>query len=170
MQAGDVWTLIEYHYWARDRLLDAVSALTAEELQRDLRSSFPSVRDTLVHLCLVEWIWHERWMGRSPAASPRSASEFTSLSQIRECWNEQESKIRAFVNGLSAADLATEIDYRNMAGQPGRSSFGDMVAHLVNHGSYHRGQVTTLLRQLGASPAKSMDLITFCRERSSSAV
>ncbi|HSL22280.1 MAG TPA: DinB family protein [Vicinamibacterales bacterium] len=170
MDADDLRTLLDYHYWARDRLLDAVTALTPEQLQRDLRSSFPSVRDTLVHLCLVEWIWHARWHGRSPTGPPRSPEEFTSLEQIRAYWHEQESNVRAFVAQLKEEDWSAEIDYRNTRGEAGRSSFAEMIRHLVNHGSYHRGQVTTMLRQLGASPARTMDLIAFYRERSRSAV
>lgn len=168
--AYDLRMLLDYHYWARDRLLEAVAALTPGQLVRDLRSSFPSVRDTLVHLCMVEWIWLARWHGRSPTAPPRSPEEFTSLEEIRVYWQEQESRIRAFVGGLSDEDLGLEIDYRNMRGDANRSSFAEMIRHLVNHGSYHRGQVTTMLRQLGSGPAKTMDLIAFYRERSQSGV
>jgi uncharacterized damage-inducible protein DinB len=165
MELSRAKELIDYHYWARDRLLDSVAVLDGEQLRRDLGSSFPSVRDTLVHLCLTEWIWHERWSGRSPAAPPRSASEFTDLAQIRELWREHELQIRSFVDALTGADMPRAIEYRLMSGQPGRSSFAEMIAHVVNHGTYHRGQITTMLRQLEAPPAKNTDLITFFRER-----
>jgi uncharacterized damage-inducible protein DinB len=159
--------LIDYHYWARDRVLDAVAALDAEQLTRDLGSSFPSVRDTLVHLCLTEWIWHSRWRGESPSAPPRAAQEFVSVEQIRDLWREQETHVRSVVDGLAESDMAREIDYRMMSGQACRSSFAEMIAHFVNHGTYHRGQITTMLRQLEAAPAKSTDLIVFYRERAS---
>jgi uncharacterized damage-inducible protein DinB len=58
------------------------------------------------------------------------------------------------------------FEYKLMSGHPGKSPFGQMLAHVVNHGSYHRGQVTTLLRQLGAAPPKSTDMITYQRLRS----
>ena len=66
---------------------------------------------------------------------------------------------------LADEEASREIDYVLMNGTPGRSSFQQMVQHVVNHGSYHRGQVTTLLRQLGAAPPASTDFITFFRER-----
>ena len=59
------------------------------------------------------------------------------------------------------------LDYRLLNGQPGRSTFWHMVQHVVNHGTYHRGQVTTMLRQLGAAPPKALDLIAYYREAAS---
>jgi uncharacterized damage-inducible protein DinB len=165
MHLDEANSLIDYNYWARDRVIDAAAALSVEDLQRDLGSSFPSVRDTLVHLALTEWIWHARWTGQSPTAPPHSPEEFPTVDAIREYWQQQERKIRAFVDRLPQGALGTEIDYRNMKGLAGRSSFAQMIAQLVNHGSYHRGQVTTMLRQLGAAPPKTMDIISFFRER-----
>jgi uncharacterized damage-inducible protein DinB len=66
---------------------------------------------------------------------------------------------------MTPSDVDRVIEYRLMSGQPGASPLWQMLQHLINHGSYHRGQVTTMLRQLGAAPPKSMDLITFYREQ-----
>jgi len=62
----DLDLLLDYHYWARDRVLDAVEALTPEQLTRDMGNSFKSVLDTLAHLHSSEWIWLSRWHGESP--------------------------------------------------------------------------------------------------------
>ena len=70
MTRADVQALIDYNYWARDRLLDAVDQLSPEQFTRDLGSSFRSVRDTLAHLHAAEWIWYHRWIGESPTALP----------------------------------------------------------------------------------------------------
>lgn len=166
MTHAELETLLDYHYWARDRLLDAVEALSPEQLTRDMGSSFRSVRDTLVHLCHTEWVWHQRWNGTSPSGPPQQPEAFADVASIRRLWAEQERDVRAFVDALGEAGIARTIDYRNVAGQAWRSAFWQLLQHLVNHGSYHRGQVTTMLRQMGAAPAKSMDLIAFYRERS----
>ena len=166
MTFAELKTLLDYHYWARDRLLEAVEALTTEELTRDMGSSFRSVRDTLVHLCQVEWIWHARWTGTSPTGPQHLPEQYADVSSIRRLWSEQEREVRSFVDRLGDQGIARVIDYRNMAGQPARSAYWQMVQHMVNHGSYHRGQVTTMMRQMGAAPAKSMDLIAYYRERS----
>ena len=68
MNLQDLRTLLDYHYWARDRLLDAIEPLTADQFNRDLGSSFKSVRETVVHTYAAEWAWHSRWRGQSPTA------------------------------------------------------------------------------------------------------
>ena len=68
MNLADLNTLVEYHYWARDRLLAALDPLTSEQFTRDLGSSFRSIRDTVAHLHAAEWAWHARWIGQSPTA------------------------------------------------------------------------------------------------------
>ena len=68
MTRNEIGLLIDYHYWARDRLLDAVAALTPDQYTRDLGSSFKSVRETVTHIYAAEWAWFERWNGRSPTA------------------------------------------------------------------------------------------------------
>ena len=68
MDLRDLQTLLDYHYWARDRVLDAAEKLTPEQFTRDLGSSFKSVRDTLVHTYAAEWAWHSRWHGVSPTS------------------------------------------------------------------------------------------------------
>jgi uncharacterized damage-inducible protein DinB len=165
MTADDLRVLLDYHYWARDRVLDACDALTHEQLTRDLRNSFRSVRDTLAHLHGSEWIWCSRWQGTSPTTAP-PADRFADVAAVRAGWSELEAQLRAFAATLTDENVNELIDYRLLNGTPGRSRLWHMVQHMVNHASYHRGQVTTMLRQLGAAPPKSMDLITFYRERS----
>ena len=164
MNLRDLQVLLAYHYWARDRLLDAVEALPPEQFTRDLASSFKSVRDTLAHIYFAEWAWYSRWMGNSPTAA-LPAEMFPDVGTLRRAWNEHEHKVRAFVDGLGEDGLNRVIEYKLLNGRPGSSVVWHMVQHVVNHASYHRGQVTTMLRQLGAAPAKSMDLIAFYRER-----
>lgn len=164
MNLSDLRTLLDYHYWARDRVLDAVEKLTPEQFTKDLGTSFGSVQGTLVHLYSAEWNWYSRWQGVSPTAM-LPATHFSDVRSLRAAWLDQESKVRPFIDALGEAGVAKVFEYRMLNGQPASSPFWHMLQHMVNHGSYHRGQVTTLLRQLGAAPAKSMDLIAFHRER-----
>jgi uncharacterized damage-inducible protein DinB len=164
MTLDNLRLLLAYNYWARDRLLDAAAPLTAEQFIRDLGNSFKSVRDTLAHVYFAERVWYMRWHGQSPTAMP-SADTFTDLASIQRAWADHEAKMRAFVNAMTPSDVDRVVEYRLMSGQPAASPLWQMLQHLINHGSYHRGQVTTMLRQLGAAPPTSMDLITFYRER-----
>jgi uncharacterized damage-inducible protein DinB len=157
-------TLVDYHYWARDRLFAAIDTLTDEQLRRPLGNSFPSVFDTIVHLCGADWIWRSRWQGESPMALPKPEL-YDDLRRVRAAWLDEERHIRAIVNRLGADGILRPIEYTGWDGKRQAQPFWQMLQHLVNHGSYHRGQVTTMLRQLGVQPAKSMDLIAFYRER-----
>jgi uncharacterized damage-inducible protein DinB len=166
MTPHEATTLLDYHYWALQRVLQAVDALSDDQYRRDLGNSFTSIRDTLVHAYSAEWIWHCRWTGMSPSGMIDPASHSDRLS-LRQAWSEHEAKMRTVVGGLDQSALDRVHQYRLMNGDPGETVFWQMLQHVVNHASYHRGQVTTMLRQLGASPPASQDLIRFYRERSS---
>jgi uncharacterized damage-inducible protein DinB len=164
MNLADLKTLLDFHYWARDRVLDAVQVLTPEQWTRDMGSSFRSVRDTLVHLYSGEWAWYQRWQGMSPTAM-MAADAFPDVSTLRAAWAAHETHMRAYLDACGEEGLTRVIQYRSLNGQQAASIFWHMLQHVVNHATYHRGQVTTMLRQLGAAPARSVDLIAFYRER-----
>jgi uncharacterized damage-inducible protein DinB len=162
-----VRTLFAYDAWANRRILDACAPLPPEQFTRDLGSSFRSVRDTLAHIMAAQWIWFERFHGRSPASMP-SGDQFPDLASLRGRWTQFESELLAYVNGLTAADLERSFDYRDMKGSPHNNLLWQTLQHLANHGTYHRGQVTTMFRQLGAKPVGT-DMIGFYRERAAQA-
>jgi len=164
MTTSDIALLVDYNYWARDRILDAVTPLPVDQLTKDLGNSFRSIRDTLVHLYSAEWVWYSRWHGESPSA-PIPMDRFPDLAALVAEWRRFEGDFRAFVAKQDEARLTGSVSYKLMNGQPGTSAMWQMIQHVVNHGTYHRGQITTMLRQLGAAPPKSTDLIAFYRER-----
>jgi uncharacterized damage-inducible protein DinB len=165
MTFEDLKTLVEYHYWARDRVLEAAELLPPDLLTRDLGSSFKSVRDTLVHTYAAEWAWCSRWKGVSPSALP-APDLFPEIATLRSKWHDLETAVRAVIEQIGPLGLNQAIHYKMINGDDRSSIFWQMVQHVVNHASYHRGQVTTMIRQLGAAPPQSMDLITFYRLRS----
>lgn len=167
MTVDDLLTMLDYHYWARDRLLDAVESLPADQYTRDMGSSFTSIRDTLTHIYAAEWAWHERWIGQSPTTL-LPADRFADVAALRAAWRELESNVRALVRRLGP-DVDRIVEYKLLSGQSGASPMWQMVQHVVNHASYHRGQITTMLRQLGAPPAKPMDMIAYYRVKQSEA-
>jgi len=162
MDVRDLQTMVDYHYWARDRVFEAIERLTPEQYNRDLGSSFRSVRETLTHIYAAEWAWYMRWQGDSPT-SLLSADQFPDLAALEGVWRAHEAKMRAFVDGLDRAGVERVIEYALLSGQKGASPIWQMLQHVVNHASYHRGQLTTMLRQLGAAPPQSMDMIAYYR-------
>ncbi|HYL61737.1 MAG TPA: DinB family protein [Candidatus Methylomirabilis sp.] len=163
MTPEEMCTLYDYNAWANRRALDAASALTNEQFVKPMGSSFGSVRDTLAHICGAEWVWLERFQGRSPASLPDTA-QFTDVTGLREKWADQEARLLAFVGKLTQEDLNRVMEYKTLKFGAYRNPLWQSMQHLVNHGTYHRGQVTTLLRQLGAQPILT-DLMHFYRER-----
>jgi uncharacterized damage-inducible protein DinB len=156
--------LLDYHYWARDRMLDAIGALSVEQYERDMGNSFASVRDTANHLFHAEWIWHARWIGETPTAAARPG--VADRDALRSLWTIQESRIRSFVASLGTNGIDRVFEYRTLAGVEMRSKFWEMLVHVVNHGTYHRGQIVTMMRQLGCPPPVATDMIAYFRLRS----
>ena len=154
--------LLDYHYWARDRLLDAVELLTPDQFRQELGNSFGSIRDTLVHVVSAEWVWCSRWRGESPSRHLAS-TDFETVRDVRARWVGEEARIRRFVDQLGPGGVNHVLHYTHFGGSPTNSVFSHMLQHVVNHATYHRGQVTTMLRQLGAQPPQSQDLIAFYR-------
>jgi uncharacterized damage-inducible protein DinB len=160
-------TLFQYNLWADLRLLDACSSLTSEQFTRNLGSSFGSVRDTLTHLYGAEWVWNERIQGRSPTALVSSAA-FPDFATVRSKLEEMDRYYIDYVSKLTPLDLEQVMHYKSFAGDPFSNPLWQSLHQLTNHASYHRGQVVTLLRQLGVKPV-STDLIGFYREQAAAA-
>ena len=94
------------------------------------------------------------------------ATAFPDVPAVRAAWKSQEQKVRLLVaRSLGETSLDRVFSYRTFDGQEMESVFAHMLQHVVNHATYHRGQVTTMLRQLGAPAPKPQDLIRFYRER-----
>jgi len=163
MNPKDFQILYDYNRWANARVHDVVAKLTAEQYTRDLSSSFRSVRDTLAHILAAEWIGLRRWLGESPKALFDPA-DFPDLVTLRAKWMEIEREQTAFVNSLTDERLNTPVSYINTKGKTWTYPLWQMMQHLVNHSTYHRGQVITMLRQLGAEPV-STDFLLFFDEK-----
>ena len=159
--------LYRYNDWANEKTLAAASQLDNEKFARQLGSSFSSVRDTLVHILGAEWIWLERWNGRSQRAL-LAVSELPTLSLITARWKQVVEARNGFLQGLRPADLNAAVSYVNQKGETWSYPLWQQMVHVVNHSSYHRGQTATLLRQLGAQPV-STDLLVYYDEKSQDA-
>jgi uncharacterized damage-inducible protein DinB len=160
MNKEDIQHLYRYNRWANATVLKSVTPLSAEELTRQLGGSYPSVRETLVHIMGAEWIWLRRWKGVSPTAL-LSAVEFPDLGSIKARWPQIESEQMDFVGQITDASLQEPLKYVNLKGKAYQYPLGRAMQHLVNHGSYHRGQVTNFLRQMGAQPVATDLLVYF---------
>ncbi len=156
--------LYDYNYWARDRQFEACAKLCEKQFLRPMGASFSSLRDTLAHLLAAEWAWLERFYGRSPRSFPVWLDELQSAGSIHDRWEHVEADMRKYLAGLSAELLAKPLTYVNLKGETWTYPLWKALLHVVNHQTYHRGQVTTLLRQLGAA-APQIDYLLFEDQR-----
>ncbi len=149
--------LFDYNYWARDRQLEACAVLSQAEFHRSTGNGCPSAGDALTHLVGVEWLWLERLRGRSPKALP-PAESFPDVAAIAGRWRSVEADMREYLARLDEQVLACPLTYTNLRGEAWSYPVWRVLLHVINHQTYHRGQVNTLLRQLGKKAAP-LDLL-----------
>ena len=160
MTHEEVTDLFQFDQWATGKILEAVAALSREQYERDLGSSFGGIRGTLLHLYSAARNWLARWKGREPAGVV-TAEEVSTLSALVEHWNRLTEERDEFLRSLSQEQLVQPLSDRDAKGS---ELLYRQMQHVVNHASYHRGQVVTMLRQLGIQPP-STDLIRYYRQR-----
>jgi uncharacterized damage-inducible protein DinB len=112
-------------------------------------------------------VWNERFQGRSPS-SLLTGSGFPDLASIRTQLEEMDQYYIDMVSKMGHEDLDRVIRYKSFAGDEFSNPLWQSLHQVSNHASYHRGQIVTLLRQLGVKPA-STDLIMFYREQAAAA-
>jgi len=149
---------LEYDRWANHRFLDAAAGLDAEQFTRVMGSSFTSVRDTLVHMVWAEWLWLQRWQGHSPKEY-LNPTDFPTLGNVRHYWSAIELQQVAFLESLSVESERQRMRYTNFQDVEWEYSLGQMIHHLATHSAYHRGQLATMLRQLGFVPPQTDYLV-----------
>ena len=160
MELTYIRQLYNYNRWADRRTLIAASTLASNDFLRPMGNSFASLRDTLAHILGAEWIWLERWQGRAPKALLDPAI-FPTVQSLELRWATVDRDQTQFVEALTSECLGEELAYINLRGQRYSYPLWQQLVHVVNHSSYHRGQVTTLLRQLGAEAVGTDFLVYF---------
>jgi uncharacterized damage-inducible protein DinB len=181
MNVTDIQTLYAYNRWANERLFAALEKLNERQFTAAIQSSFPSIRETVFHILFAEWLWLKRWQGTSPRstladpdASPATWSTLTpggtptmkeleTLPALKSFAESIEQERQEFLRGLNEERLHAPSQFTDMAGTPYAEPLVQLLQHLVNHSTYHRGQVTTMLRQTGGEAA-SLDMLYFFRE------
>jgi uncharacterized damage-inducible protein DinB len=158
MNKDDIQLLFEYDRWANKCVLQAASTLSGEQFTRDLGGSFRSVRDTLVHIVSGEWGWLTIW--KEPALTSAFVTElwerielsfdpkaYCDIALVRVKWGEVEREQIDFVSGVTNESLTRMLPIRAT-----HLSLAHLMQHMANHSTYHRGQVSTMMRQLGGKP------------------
>ena len=166
MNLSDIRNLFDYTEWANDLAMKAAADLPYEDLRRDVAISHNSIFGTLLHMAGAEWIWLERWHGRSPAKAeawsrwtPESCND---LAALKTQWRDIINRRAHLISELDETRLAAELSFKLLSGDLSSMPLVDQMQHVANHATLHRGQVVGMIRQLGIDPP-STDLIFYLR-------
>ena len=170
MNREDIVLLYEYDRWANARVFESLEALTREQFTRDLGGSFRSVRDTILHILAGEWTWLTFWKApshddalladlRTRRQALFSPETFSDVDAVWRKWTEVEREQLDFINGVTVESLEKMLPARDTL-----LSLAQLMQHVANHSTYHRGQISLMMRQLGAEPAAT-DFHVFLGER-----
>ncbi|MDX6403044.1 MAG: hypothetical protein QOH70_499 [Blastocatellia bacterium] len=166
MDLIDVRHLFDYTEWANGLALSTAADLSEENLRRDFGISHGSILGTLVHMAGAEWIWLERWHGRSPSGKEAwslwSTESCGDLAGLNKRWQEIVDRRTQFISELGEALLTAEMSFVLLNGDANSMRLVDQMQHVANHSTMHRGQVVGMIRQMGIAPP-STDLLFYLR-------
>ena len=159
---NQIKALYAYNDWANGHVIDAASALTDAEYGRDLGASFGSVRGNLAHIVGAQMLW----LGRFNSARGGNLPEVEgSLDAVRRLNTSFHAGLRDFLAFLPESDLPKAISYVDTRETPREHQLGQLLVHVVNHGTHHRAEAAMLLTSLGYAP-RQLDYVFFELERS----
>jgi uncharacterized damage-inducible protein DinB len=149
-----------YNIWASQRLFDIVLATSEEQQHQELPSSFSSLYKTIFHMWDAESIWWQRMKLQEKITVP-SKNFSGNMKDVMAGLTEQSKQWEGWVN--TASDLAIEhvFQYQRLDGSQYKQPIWQMLLHVFNHATYHRGQVVNMLRQLGIEKIPSTDFATW---------
>ncbi|MGH9932095.1 MAG: DinB family protein [Pyrinomonadaceae bacterium] len=166
MNLSDIRHLFDYTEWANDLAINAAAKLGDAELRRDRNISHGSIFGTLLHMAGAEWIWLERWQGRSPAGKDAwslwTTDSCADLEILDRRWRDVIAARAEFIAGLNEPRLRAELPFNLLSGDLNSLPLVDQMQHVANHATLHRGQVVGMIRQLGIVPP-STDLLFYLR-------
>jgi uncharacterized damage-inducible protein DinB len=153
-------THLRYTTWASARMVDAASGLTSDELTRDFKSADKHVLGTLAHVYAADRAWLGRIQGAAPAVFIAPDTDIR-LAVLQHDWPALLGRWQVWVDGLQ--DSSVCASYVDLQGKPHTTPLWQIVLHVVNHGTHHRGQASAMIRAMGHAPPP-LDLIRYYRE------
>jgi uncharacterized damage-inducible protein DinB len=155
--------LTRYNAWADRMIFDAVAALPEGEAGKDRKSLFKNIIHTLNHNCVIDLIWQAHLEGREHGYTARNTPDHPPLDELRRQQQAVDDWYIAWSDALSDAALDEKVNFTLIGGNQGVMTRGEILLHVVNHTTYHRGFVADLFYQVPARPPTT-DLPVFLRE------
>ncbi len=153
---------LAYNVWANGKIAEFIAKADEKLFDTEVKSSFPTLRKTVYHVWDAEFIWLKRLQGESLNDWP--SKNFTgSKAEALKAWTDGSKSLHDFIAGKDETYCQEVCHYKNVKGDAFKSTVEEIIMHVVNHSTFHRGQMVTILRQLGFTELSSTDLITFTR-------
>ena len=154
-----------YNAWANARLFRMAGALQDDLYRKEVGAYFKSLHGTLNHLLAADRIWMHRLTGVGDHPDKLNAILFDDLPSLHAARVEEDSRIIGFVQGLEEPAFEEALEYRTLNGTPQRQRRREILAHLFNHQTHHRGQAHAILTVLGVTEPDSLDVLIMLREQ-----
>jgi uncharacterized damage-inducible protein DinB len=149
-----------YHIWANQKLMDLVLSLSEEKQKAEVPSSFNSLYKTALHMWNAESIWWQRITSPSTIVPPQNNFDGT-MQDIVNSMELQSQQWLAWINEMTDESLLEQLHYKTLKGESFSQPLKDVALHIFNHGTYHRGQIVNMFRQLGVTSAIPQTDYTF---------
>jgi uncharacterized damage-inducible protein DinB len=156
--------MAKYNAWANARLFRMAGALQGDLYRKEVGAYFKSLHGTLNHLLASDRIWMRRLTGVGDHPDKLNAILFDDLPSLHAARVEEDGRIIEFVQGQAEPAFEEVLDYRTLNGTPQRQRRREILAHLFNHETHHRGQAHAILTVLGVAEPDSLDLLVMLRE------
>jgi uncharacterized damage-inducible protein DinB len=140
--------MFDYLRWADQQMLAASRSVPDEGYYNDQQISIGSIHRLLVHSMAAQWIWLSRWRGESPARI-ETHEDYPTRDALMQRWPLVHSALTDFLGTQSPKALAREVQYRNLKGELFSLPLGDLMVYIVDHSTYHRGQLNTMIKKAG---------------------
>jgi uncharacterized damage-inducible protein DinB len=141
--------LYAYNYWANHRYLAAAGGLTEEQFTRKHGHSWGSIQGVMVHMMSSERMWPMRWRGEGPIVF-LDAKDFPTPASVRDYWADVEKNMRAFLAAQTGQSLLGNVTYMNPKGETFTLPLWQMMAHVPNHNTHHRGELAAMFALMNA--------------------
>lgn len=156
--------LADYNNWADNTAMEWLNQITDEQWNQIITSSFSSVKQTAIHIASAEKIWIDFWKDL-PDPVYLSGEFNGTKTDLIEIWKKASTGLKSFVETNPEENYRQQITFRYPRGGHGAMEFWQTFSHIINHSTYHRGQLVTLLRQAGFTKLSSIDLATYYLKR-----
>lgn len=151
-----------YNYWANKRLIDKLSSLPEEILNKEQKSSFKSIIATVLHVHDAETVWMKRLEGISLTEWP--SKNFNGLAyEALKLLENSSMKIKEYASVLTNEKLNEDCPFKSLEGKEYTMKVYDIIQHCMNHSTFHRGQIVTMLRNLDITELPSTDYTAYLR-------